>query len=67
MPLNHFRTVTTVRSDLFLAARAWIYFEPEPPFSLLLIVLEDGGQWEGEFAIDIEPIHAVQNDTLAVT
>ena len=36
MPLNHFRTVTTVRSDLFLAAWAWIYFEPEPPFSLLL-------------------------------
>ena len=38
MPLNHFRSVRSIRSDLFLAARAWIYFEPEPPFSLLLVL-----------------------------
>ena len=37
VPLNHFRTVRSIRSDLFLAARAWIYFEPEPPFSLVLV------------------------------
>ena len=42
VPLNHFRTVTTVRSDLFLAARAWIYSAPEPLFSLLLSLKIDG-------------------------
>ena len=36
VPLNHFRSVRSIRSDLFLAARAWIYFAPEPLFSLLL-------------------------------
>ena len=36
VPLNHFRTGRSIRSNLFLAARAWTYFEPEPLFSLLL-------------------------------